>query len=67
MIACNRRRFVMAGAAAAAAATLPFPVAAKSPRFNLNYAPHPGTFKASAGDDIVAQLEFAAVAGFTAW
>ncbi|MEP0263291.1 TIM barrel protein [Dokdonia sp.] len=35
--------------------------------FNLNYAPHIGMFKEHAGDDPVAQLEFMAAQGFTAF
>ncbi|MEQ8836565.1 MAG: TIM barrel protein [Lacipirellulaceae bacterium] len=35
--------------------------------FNLKYAPHPGQFKHSAGDDYLAQLRYAADLGFTAW
>ena len=35
--------------------------------FQLKYAPHFGMFRKSAGDDLVAQLEFAAERGFTAW
>ena len=35
-------------------------------RFHLNYAPHFGMFRHSAGDDPVAQLEFMAERGFGA-
>ncbi len=35
--------------------------------FKLKYAPHPGMFKAHAGDDIVEQIRFAASQGFSAW
>lgn len=35
--------------------------------FNLKYAPHFNMFNANAGSDPVAQLEFAAEHGFTAW
>lgn len=35
--------------------------------FNLKYAPHIGMFKEHAGDDPVAQLEFMAAQGFTAF
>lgn len=38
-----------------------------SAKFHLNYAPHDGMFKEHAGDDIVAQLEFMADQGFTAF
>ena len=33
----------------------------------MKFAPHPGMFEAVAGDDYVAQLEFAAEQGFHAW
>lgn len=36
-------------------------------KFSMDFAPHFGMFSASAGDDPVAQLEFAAGEGFTAW
>jgi hydroxypyruvate isomerase len=35
-------------------------------KFKLNYAPHFGMFKASAGDDLIDQLKFMADNGFTA-
>ena len=38
----------------------------RSARFKLRYAPHFGMFKAHAGEDLVAQLEFMAAQGFTA-
>ncbi|HEX2860766.1 MAG TPA: TIM barrel protein, partial [Lacunisphaera sp.] len=38
-----------------------------APRFKLGYGPHPGMFKAHAGDSIIDQIKFAADAGFTAW
>jgi hydroxypyruvate isomerase len=42
---------------------------AQAPRrgFHLKYAPHFGMFKASAGEDPLDQLKFAADQGFTAW
>lgn len=36
-------------------------------RFRLKYAPHPGMFRHSAGEDILDQIRFAADQGFTAW
>lgn len=36
-------------------------------QFTMNFAPHPGMFKEHAGEDIVAQINFAAEQGFTAW
>lgn len=73
----NRRAFV--GSVLSAAAAGAFPVtaiaartAATHPpvqprRFRLRYAPHFGMFAAHAGDDLVAQLEFCAAEGFTAF
>lgn len=71
----NRRDFLSSSLAAAGAAALPtegFAIESiSSPPaehdFNLNYAPHFGMFESHAGDDPVAQLEFAAEQGFTAW
>lgn len=74
----DRRRFIVAaGAASAAAAGARHAVAAEatpakqaapaSRRFTLNYAPHFGMFRASAGSDPVDQLKFAADQGFRAW
>ncbi|MGV3502950.1 MAG: hydroxypyruvate isomerase family protein [Adhaeribacter sp.] len=45
-------------------APLPFPAAKR--RFKLNYAPHFGMFKASAGNDLIDQLKFMADNGFMA-
>ena len=36
-------------------------------RFTMNFAPHEGMFKHLAGEDIVAQINFAAEQSFTAW
>ena len=41
--------------------------APKAQSFNLNYAPHFGTFRHAGGEDLIGQLEFAAEQGFTAW
>ena len=41
--------------------------AAAPSRFSLAFAPHFGTFAASAGDDLLDQLRFAADQGFYAW
>ncbi len=70
----NRRDFltqslVAAGAAAAAvqaSSANAVPRGAAKHEFQLRYAPHFGMFKAHAGDDLVAQLEFMAAQGFTA-
>lgn len=75
-----RRRDFMAALAAAGAAVAGIPSsaagAARDRRtmrgsaaardFHLRYAPHFGMFKAHAGDDLVAQLEFMRAEGFTA-
>jgi hydroxypyruvate isomerase len=73
----KRRDFLVKGigaAAATAAFGAPAPGAASqaskpSPsqgRFKLNYAPGFGQFKSQAGNDLVAQIQFAADEGFTA-
>jgi hydroxypyruvate isomerase len=64
------------GVLAAAALTIPLnaafsrqaaaPAGGKPGRFKLKYAPSFGQFKASAGDDLTAQAQFAADQGFTA-
>lgn len=36
-------------------------------KFKLGYAPHPGMFKNSAGDDVIDQIKFSADQGFTAF
>lgn len=67
----NRRTFVSSALAATGVALLTRPhhlfAQATPPRFKLGYGPHPGMFKASAGDSIVDQIKFAADQGFTAW
>ena len=72
----NRRSFLQqsmtAAALMAAAASSPDAQAAKAaksgPRkFRLKYGPHFGMFKTQTGDDPVAQLEFMADQGFTAF
>ena len=75
----RRRDFVRStmAAGAAVAGLTPFATAAAlrmpsasptapSRDFRLHYAPHFGMFKAHAGDDLVAQLEFMRAEGFTA-
>jgi hydroxypyruvate isomerase len=39
----------------------------KNNKFKLGYAPHPGTFKESAGEDVIDQIKFCADQGFTAF
>lgn len=69
----NRRSFlrstVAASAGLLAAAAVRAQPAAPRPAsgFKLKYAPHFGMFKASAGEDLIDQLKFAADEGFTAW
>jgi hydroxypyruvate isomerase len=74
----DRRAFLqqamVAGASTAVSAAALIPAtasAAKSAvrphKFQLRYGPHFGMFKAHAGDDPIAQLEFMADAGFTAF
>jgi len=73
-VRADRRTFVRSAlAAGAAAAALPLlrgdHVRAQGParRFKLAYAPHFGMFRQHAGEDLVAQLEFMASEGFTAF
>jgi hydroxypyruvate isomerase len=74
----QRRDFIMAGGAIAGGMLAVKASAAAEPaattesakathKFQLKYAPHFGMFRASAGDDPVEQLRFAAGEGFTAW
>jgi hydroxypyruvate isomerase len=64
----DRRAFVGTGVASGVAAWSSHVAAqGRAPRaFRLAYAPHFGMFRAHAGDDVVAQLEFMAAEGFTA-
>ncbi len=72
----KRRQFITGGLASAVALAIN-PTAARAwqttqsgaargRRFQLNYAPSFGQFKAHAGTDLLAQIEFAANEGFTA-
>ncbi len=66
----NRRDFLLRSSALGAAAALgPLPAAraAEGKPFTLDYAPHFGMFRHSAGLDLVDQLKFAADSGFRAW
>ena len=70
----NRRGFLKSAVAVAAAGTGGVPVlraagaqGTPSRTFHLAYAPHFGMFQQHAGQDYVAQLEFAAAEGFTAF
>lgn len=67
----NRRAFLASTSAIGAAATLArarsIPSTIMGSKFSMKFAPHFGMFRHHAGDDLVAQLEFAAEQGFTAW
>ena len=63
----NRRSFLSSGAVAAALGASAAEGQSNAPKFKLKYAPHPGMFKNSAGDDILDQIRFSADQGFTAW
>jgi hydroxypyruvate isomerase len=73
----DRRRFLLGGTALTGALAIGSKLMAQTPegagekdrpaKFSLRFAPHPGTFKAHAGNDIIDQIRFAAEQGFTAW
>jgi len=66
----DRRHLLQAGLAVGAAHLAAPRALAARPRakdFQLAYAPHAGMFRNLAGDDVVAQIEFARDQGFTAW
>jgi hydroxypyruvate isomerase len=66
----NRRDFIASTGALGAAATIGVGAETASKvdeRFSVKFAPHFGMFKHHAGDDPIAQLEFAAESGFNAW
>ena len=67
----NRRELLQTTLAASGALAFGAPRLAQAQGpgrgFHLKYAPHFGMFKASAGEDLVDQLKFAADQGFTAW
>ena len=69
----NRREFLgtTVAAAAIAGAVAPLASAARAAKpkhvFQLKYGPHFGMFKAHAGDDPIAQIDFMADQGFTAF
>jgi len=63
----QRRRFIQNSVAAIAGAAFFHPVFASSPgspTFRMNYAPHAGMFKNSAGEDFVDQIKFMHDQGF---
>jgi hydroxypyruvate isomerase len=68
----NRRSFVTSALASGAtllASTTRLTAQTAGPivPFKLGYAPHPGMFKESAGENVIDQIKFAADQGFTAW
>lgn len=70
----ERRKFLQKAVISSGAISLSGPFAygaqynkSASPKFNLKYAPHIGMFKNSAGDDPIAQINFMAEQGFTAF
>ena len=71
----DRRSFIASAGAMGLAASAAVPAGAatrpnagtRTGKFSMHFAPHFGMFGHSAGGDPVAQLEFAAAEGFTAW
>lgn len=69
----DRRTFIASAGVIAAASAVPAANAAartvrsRTEKFSMHFAPHFGMFSNLAGGDDVAQLEFAAEQGFTAW
>lgn len=69
----DRRTFIASAGVIAAASAVPAagaaarPARARADKFSMHFAPHFGMFSNLAGGDDVAQLEFAAEQGFTAW
>jgi hydroxypyruvate isomerase len=69
----DRRQILQASLAAGATGLAASVSSAAAPRpagrkdFQLKYAPHGGMFRHLAGDDVVAQIEYARDQGFTAW
>lgn len=65
----QRRKFLLNTLATVAGASLfrpSFAAPAGAPTFKMNYAPHDGMFKNSAGADFIDQIKFAADQGFRA-
>ncbi len=70
----DRRRFLLGGAALVGSIAIAQQARAQTPgndaapgKFRLKFAPHLGSFKAHAGEDILEQIRYAAAQGFTAW
>lgn len=68
----DRRRFLAAAATTTATLTLGQSLLAQdtgkpmADKFNLRFAPHPGTFVATAGKDVIDQINYCHQQGFTA-
>jgi hydroxypyruvate isomerase len=68
MRGANRRQFLQTALLGAAGAVCaPGALLARGETFRLNYAPHDGHFRHSAGEGIVDQIHHAADLGFRAW
>lgn len=66
----TRRDFLLSTAASAVALTatnLSAQSSPAAPKFKLPFAPHPGMFRAHAGNDVLDQIRFSHDQGFTAW
>ena len=67
----NRRKFLATTGIATTGVTLTQGISnsaiSTTHQYNLNYAPHQGMFKEHAGEDILAQLDFMADEGFSAF
>ena len=75
----DRRNFLFATAAASLALTIGADARAQDssktqdarqttdPKFNMRFAPHPGSFKATVGDDVIEQIKYCHQKGFTAF
>ena len=63
----DRRTFLTASAAASLLPLANVSAQGTNQKFSLGYAPHPGSFRASAGKDVIDQIKFCADQGFTAF
>ena len=68
----NRRRALQLTGATLGLSAVPLAASAgnfspAAPPFGLAFAPHDGMFRASAGEDVLDQIRYAADQGFTAW
>lgn len=70
VLSLNRRRFLQSTSTAAASiacANVWGNDVTQSNQFQLGFAPHPGMFKESAGENVLDQIKFSHDQGFTAW